>query len=185
MPRGLSQARVVRRLFAAARDEMRSTMTVPNDAERAHGDFPHMSMPEFDEIERVGRRDLRLIAIGVLVVLALIGWAVWSRAHAHWKPEYADASPAVRDWYEHAQLTPAAAKRLGFQSCCAHADVVKTQFRVNRANGGDQWWWLDGATWKRVPDDIIHWGESAPDGQPTLFAVGETPTCFYPGNNGN
>lgn len=54
-------------------------------------------------------------------------------AHATWKPQYADAAPAVRAWYESAQLTPAAQKRLGFVSCCAHSDVVHTQSSAARS----------------------------------------------------
>jgi hypothetical protein len=92
---------------------------------------------------------------------------------------------AVRDWYQRAQLTEAAQKRFQFKSCCAHSDVVKTQFHVDKSTNGDAWYWLADGEWKRVPDDIIHWGESAPDGQPTLFAIGTLPTCFWPGQAGN
>jgi len=105
-------------------------------------------------------------------------------ANATWKPEYADASPEVRAWYQNAQLTDAAERRFGFRSCCAHSDVVKTEFRVSRVNNGDQWYWFDHDHWNLIPSDIIHWGESAPDGQPTLFAIGDIPTCFYPGVGG-
>lgn len=102
-------------------------------------------------------------------------------AAARWKPEYANAAPVVRDWYESRVLTEAAQKRFHFKSCCAHSDVVKTKFRVG---AGDEWWWLDDATWRRVPDDIIHWDQHAPDGQPVLFAVGGQPVCFFPGQDG-
>ena len=44
----------------------------------------------------------------------------------------------------HAELTQKAQMRFPFKSCCEHADVVKTQFRVNRATAGDEWYWLDG-----------------------------------------
>jgi hypothetical protein len=48
---------------------------------------------------------------------------------------------------------------------------------------GDTWLWLDPDRniWREVPDDIIHWGESAPDGRPTLFIYQGQETCFYPG----
>jgi len=105
-------------------------------------------------------------------------------AHATWKPEYANAPPEVQQWYRNAQLTEAAQKRFGFKSCCAHSDVVKTTFRVDKANNGDEWYWFDNGHWSQIPSDIIHWGESAPDGQPTLFAVGNLPTCFFPGQGG-
>jgi hypothetical protein len=119
-----------------------------------------------------------------LAVLALGAIAASAPAGATWKPQYADAAPAVQDWYRNAQLTAAAQQRFGFKSCCAHSDVVKTRFRVDRGSGADVWqWWHDGA-WDTVPADIIHFGESAPDGQPTLFALGSTPTCFFPGDSG-
>lgn len=35
-----------------------------------------------------------------------------------------------------------------------------------------------------VPPDIIHWGESAPGGQPTLFVYSGMETCFFPGDSG-
>lgn len=111
-----------------------------------------------------------------------------SSSVAKWKPEYAQLPPDVRDWYEKAELTPAAQKRFGFKSCCAHSDVVKTQFRVNKADGVkypvDEWWWLNGSVYERVPDDIIWWDKTAPSGLPTLFAVQGKPTCFFPPEGG-
>jgi hypothetical protein len=106
------------------------------------------------------------------------------RADATWKPEYANAPQAVQDWYRNAQLTDPAQKRLGFKSCCAHSDVVKTTFRVDKTTGNDEWYWLYDGNWKLIPGDIIHWGESAPGGEPTLFAIGNLPTCFFPGQGG-
>ena len=128
---------------------------------------------------------LWLLWLAFIAALVIIVLASTHATHAHWDPKYASADPVVRAWYEQAQLTEAAQKRLGFKGCCAHSDVVRTQFRVSHSGSTDQWWWLDGATWREVPADIIHWGESAPDGQPTLFAIGDgTPTCFYPGESG-
>ena len=102
-----------------------------------------------------------------------------------WKPQYADVPPEIRQWYETRTLTPAAEARLHYHSCCAHSDVVKTTFKVNSVNGQDEWWWLDANnTWQRVPDDVIHYDEHAPGGDPVMFAVGQTPTCFYPPNGG-
>jgi hypothetical protein len=119
-----------------------------------------------------------------LCVAALSAGVLIGTAEARWKPEYANAPPAVRDWYQHAELTVKAQMRFPFKSCCAHADVVKTQFRVNRASAGDEWYWLDGQQWRRIPDDIIHWGETAPDKQPTLFVYQGHETCFWPGDSG-
>lgn len=120
-----------------------------------------------------------------MVAIAML-LATPTAAHSRWKPEYASAPPEVRNWYEQAELTPAAEARLHFKSCCAHSDVVRTEFRVNKTDGGDEWYWLDGETWKRVPVDIIHFDSHAPDGRPTLFVLPGTSieTCFYPGDGG-
>ena len=61
---------------------------------------------------------------------------------------------------------------------------VRTRFTVNRSDAGDEWFYLDGETWKRIPPDVIHWGETAPGGQPTLFVYSGTETCFFPGDSG-
>ena len=119
-----------------------------------------------------------------LCAAALLAGVLISQADARWKPEYTNAPQAVRDWYQHAELTPKAQMRFAFKSCCAHSDVVKTQFRVNRATAGNEWYWLDGKDWRRIPDDIIHWGETAPDKQPTLFVYRGKETCFWPGESG-
>jgi hypothetical protein len=115
---------------------------------------------------------------------ALSAGVLISQADARWKPEYVNAPQAVRDWYQHAQLTKKAQMRFAFKSCCAHSDVVRTKFRVSRTDGRDEWFWLDGQDWRRIPDDIIHWGEHAPDRQPTLFVYQGHETCFWPGESG-
>ncbi len=121
----------------------------------------------------------RLACFAVLCAGLVLG-----PAEARWKAEYANAPQAVRDWYQNAELTKKAQMRFAFKSCCAHSDVVKTQFRVNKTDGRDEWYWLDGTAWRRIPDDIIHWGESAPDKQPTLFVYRGHETCFWPGESG-
>ena len=119
-----------------------------------------------------------------LCFVVLAAGLLISQAEARWKSEYANAPQAVRDWYQTAQLTPKAQMRFAFKNCCEHADVVKTQFRVNRLDAGDEWYWLDGQDWRRIPDDIIHWGETAPSKQPTLFVYQGKETCFWPGESG-
>lgn len=94
------------------------------------------------------------------------------------------ANSPNRDWYRNAELTPAARARFLFDKCCDHADVFRTQFKVNKTTGGDEWWYLSGAEWKRVPDDIIHVDKHAPDNQPTLFIYAGKETCFFPGGSG-
>lgn len=120
-----------------------------------------------------------LAALSVFAVLLVTS----TRCHATWKPEYASQPQEVRDWYESRELTAAARDRFHFKSCCAHSDVVKTKFKVGGA-GNDQWRWLDGDTWHRIPDDIIHWNEHAPGGEPVMFAVGANPVCFFPPDGG-
>lgn len=121
-----------------------------------------------------------------LIVLAALIVAL--PAHATWKPEYASAPQAVQDWYRSATLTKPAQKRLGFIGCCDSSEVVKTKFKVDRTTGQDVWLYLKDGKYEPIPSDIIHWGESAPDGKPTLFVLNHdvlgqpagTPTCFYP-----
>jgi hypothetical protein len=120
----------------------------------------------------------------VAVLLTAVFVLCLSRVHAHWKPQYASADQVTHDWYESRKLTPEAAARFHFDSCCAHSDVVKTQFHVNKNNGKDEWFWLDGDTWTRVPDDVIHWDEHAPNDLPVMFAVGGKPVCFFPPGGG-
>lgn len=117
------------------------------------------------------------------VILCLL---LATRAQAEWKPEYANNPQWVRDWYKRQELNPEARVRLGvsWKSCCEHSDVVKTRFRVDRSAADDQWWWLDGNTWRLVSPDIIHWNDPTPDGQPVLFVYSGMPTCFYPGDTG-
>jgi hypothetical protein len=119
-----------------------------------------------------------------LCFVALSAGLLISQAEARWKSEYANAPQAVRDWYQSAQLTLKAQMRFAFKNCCEHADVVKTQFRVNRLDAGDEWYWLDGQDWRRISDDIIHWGETTPSKQPTLFVYQGKETCFWPGASG-
>lgn len=103
-----------------------------------------------------------------------------------------DPSSPNASWYNTAQLMPKAQERLGFMLCCSSDDVVHTKFKVDTTTGGDEWYYEKDDAWVRIPDDIIHWNESAPDGQATLFAlkammVGHpagTLTCFFPPQGG-
>lgn len=119
------------------------------------------------------------IAATAIAVLAV------SVARSEWRPEYAQAAPETRAWYREAELTEAAKQRFPFKKCCDHADVFHTQFRTNKDNGGDEWWYLTpDAAWKLIPADIIHIDRHAPDNQPTLFIYSGQETCFFPGSAG-
>ena len=121
----------------------------------------------------------RYIPLSLVAILALS-----VQAQATWKPEYASRPPEVQAWYQNAELTEAAKGRFPFKKCCYHADVVRTRFTVNKTDAGDEWFYLDDDIWKRIPPDIIHWGETAPGGQPTLFVYSGKETCFFPGDSG-
>jgi hypothetical protein len=134
--------------------------------------------------------------VGLLLALAhltVFGVFVAIDAQARWRAEYASQPAAVREWFGNAQLTKPAHDRLGFWGCCEISEVVRTRFRVDRASGADQWFYLKDDRWELVPADIIHWGESAPDGEATLFVLARehgghpagTPTCFWPPRGGN
>ena len=102
--------------------------------------------------------------------------------------DVAASSPEVREWYNNQSLNEATRQRLqvDWHSCCNHGDVFRTKFKVG-GDGGDEWWYLKDKTWTRIPNDIVHWGEHAPDGRPTLFIYQSTgqELCFYPGDDGN
>ena len=123
---------------------------------------------------------LRLLAASLVLVCV----AARAPADATWKPEYAAASAAARAWYETRELTAAARARFGFRSCCAHSDVIRTRFRP-APSGDDGWDFLaaDGQ-WRRIPPDVVHPDEHAPDGRATLFAIQGEPTCFFPPQGG-
>lgn len=125
-----------------------------------------------------------LVFLAWVLGVCVLVLAVIRNAGAEWKPEYAQASPEVQAWYRNAELTPEAQKRFPFKKCCDHADVFRTQFKVDKASGRDEWWYFDMGEWKRVPDDIVHIDEHAPDNQPTLFIYNGKETCFFPGGAG-
>lgn len=118
---------------------------------------------------------------GLIVVLFMVAMATAART-TDLDGRYAN-SPN-REWYRNAELTPAARARFLFDKRCDRADVFRTQFRVNKSTGGDEWWYLSGTEWKRIPDDIIHLDKHAPDNQPTLFIYAGKETCFFPGGSG-
>jgi hypothetical protein len=118
----------------------------------------------------MGTKTIALSTASALMGLAL-SWPAWSDS-----------------WFEQQSLNPATQKRLnvGWNSCCLGSEVVKTQFRVNKTDYGDEWYYMKDGAWKRVPDDTIHWGQHAPGGQATLFIYFMTgdETCFYPPEEG-
>jgi hypothetical protein len=128
------------------------------------------------------RRETRFVIAGIIVLV------MGTFAHAHWNEKYAQNSREVRDWFKAQKMNPATKERLHKQwnGCCENGDVFRTQFRLNKTNGDDEWWYEKDGKSKQVPPDTIHWGQHAPDGQPTLFiyAVTGEELCFYPGEEG-
>lgn len=127
------------------------------------------------------------------IKVAFVLFFVCAPAFATWKPQYAQLPQATQEWFGHAEVTDEAYKRFGFKSCCAQSEVVHTKFHVNRVNGADEWFWLHDGKWELIPPDIIHWGESGPNGEAILFVTqgnfgtvpAGTPTCFWPPESGN
>lgn len=134
------------------------------------------------------REALRAAALFLVGVLLLLAGAILvaGPAPVRWKAEYAELPQATRDWYRTRELTPAAQKRFAFKSCCDNSDVVRAKFAVSKLNGTDQWFYqLPGEEkWQQVPDDVIHWDEHAPSGEPVMFVFAGHPTCFYPPSGG-
>lgn len=92
---------------------------------------------------------------------------------AEWKPEYAQASPQVQEWYKNQKINPEARARLnvGWTSCCDESDHFKTRFRMlsdGSKYGVETYEYLAGDTWKVISPDIIKRAPT-PDGQPVLF----------------
>jgi hypothetical protein len=116
-----------------------------------------------------------------IITLAAFALAI-TAAVAHEMPGISKEHQA---WYSNAETTPEARKRVPYSKCCAHAEVFRTQFRVNKTNGADEWWYLVGEAWLHIPADIVHPHDvHAPDGQPTLFIYQGTLTCFFVGESG-
>jgi hypothetical protein len=122
----------------------------------------------------------------ILVVMFAVSLANF--AHARWKPEYSNMPPEVRAWYAQAQTMPDSRPRKenGYVGCCNHGDVVDAEFEVRKTRSGyvEEWYYkiAEMAEYKKIPGDIIHWGEAAPYGLPTLFVYNGEEICFWPPN---
>lgn len=107
---------------------------------------------------------------------------VATRVHGH---DHIGVSAELNSWYQNAETNPEA--RPTFPSpwakCCNHAEVIPVKDIIfpTQEHG---WQWNDKGEIKNIPDVIIHWNESAPDNQPTLFVYIGIMTCFYPPQGG-
>jgi hypothetical protein len=131
-----------------------------------------------------GRRPITFQHVPVVMFVVLSA----SFAHARWKPEYSNMPPEVRARYAQAQTLPGSRPRAekGYIGCCNHGDVVDAQFEVRKTRSGyvEEWHYktAEMAEYKKSPNDIIHWGEAAPYGLPTLFLYNGEEICFWPPN---
>jgi hypothetical protein len=134
-----------------------------------------------------------LAACVAATALAVVCTVCAEHARAEWKPEYAQNSPQMRQFFRSLHLTDAARSRLSFLSCCEHADRVKPRkYFVDKKTGSDEWKYLDeDNAWKLIPGDTIHeeW-PPFPDGmtvaeivqlktEGVLFVYGGQVTCFW------
>jgi hypothetical protein len=62
--------------------------------------------------------------------------------------------------------------------------VVDAEFEVRKTRSDyvEEWYYktAEMAEYKKIPGDIIHWGEAAPYGLPTLFVYDGEEFCFWP-----
>lgn len=140
-------------------------------------------------------------------IIAWLTLAVISVSYAHDPGQH----PQLVGWAEEQLITKQHGARYGGTTgpvcpvpdvknvqclCCKDSEIVKAEYRLSkkldlRGYPIDEYWYKrsgeDPRTgkeyeWKLIPDDVVHWNEHAPDGQPTLFIIGgNIERCFFPG----
>ncbi len=120
-------------------------------------------------------------ALCLCVSLSLIALGVgFGKAH-----DMPGVSPELNAWYQQAETNVEARKTFPspWGKCCNHAEVIPVKDIIfpTQEHG---WQWNDKGEIKNIPNIIIHWHESAPNNEPTLFVYLETMTCFYPPQGG-
>ncbi len=102
-----------------------------------------------------------------------------------WSHDMPGVSPELNAWYQQAETNMEARKTFPspWAKCCNHAEVIDVKDIIfpTQEHG---WQWNDKGVVKNIPNVIIHWHESAPNNQPTLFVYLDTMTCFYPPQGG-
>lgn len=122
-------------------------------------------------------------------VIAILGWSIacTTLARATWKPDGTQTQEQMQ-WFQRAETTNEAYKRLGWRSCCDHADRYKTTFLQDAKT--EDWYFYDKAgKLKHIPADVIHheYDEKMPAqlrAEGVLFIVGEVIACFWPPETG-
>jgi hypothetical protein len=128
----------------------------------------------------------RKVAALCFVVAWSVGGASAQENTAKDRSQWANSDPVRKKWFESQQMNEAARRRLDvpYKSCCDNGDVFRTRFRVGVSNE-DQWEYLDGATWKVIPADIIK-DDPSLDSEPILFRNRRDgrELCFFKPNGG-
>ena len=107
-------------------------MTVPNDADQAHGDFPHCyAVQPLNELERQGRRDFRFAILGIASIFIVAAFVIGacSLVFARDDGHYAAQDPALHAWFDRL----ASGKGL----CCSFADGLSIEDVDWDTTGGD------------------------------------------------
>jgi len=111
-----------------------------------------------------------LRALGLLGLLFVLN----DRAHATWKPEFANNPPEVQEWYKQQIPTPETLKiyGIGWQSCCNHGDVCQdcvVHHVSDRPPWNDGWYYTKDGVTKPLPPHIVDYVPWTPTGKPILF----------------
>ena len=127
------------------------------------------------------------------VLLFLFYWIVPVKGEDYSKnPDY------VRQWYRDAPTTKAFREKTNIHRCCYESEKVKTHFKIDKSTGEDRWFYFDKKIneFRQVPDEIIQWGMTGPNGEAILFAFDKayknkgvifpagTLSCFFPPRGG-
>jgi len=107
--------------------------------------------------------------------IAFAGYAIVGYRAANAEQDRAIHGNAGHSWYEQAELTPAAKTHFGIAECCHQAEVLGTKSRLT----GQTWFYLDGNTWRPIPEFIIWRDKQPPDNMPVLFIWQGKLTCFF------
>lgn len=116
----------------------------------------------------------------VAMLVLLLCFCTGAEAH-----DLPGKSAEYQKWAKEAQTLPEARKTFPspWNYCCNHAEVIPVKDIIfpTQEHG---WQWNDNGTIRDIPNIIIHWHDSAPGNQPTLFVYQNTMTCFFPPQGG-
>jgi len=140
-------------------------------------------------------KERKVVRVAALAVIALVAFLLGAtEAGATWKPEYANQHPNVSKWFQDAQLTPAAKRRLKYDDCCKNADRLRTKVIPAKDRDGEDVWLYyanpncikNGCKLAVIPADTIH-DDPIPGGsefaqlraEGVLFIYDGKVTCFW------